>query len=509
MTAPAVAPPKNLGRAVAKGAAWILAVRLVRRSIGVVSTLILARLLTPADFGVYALAMSVYVLVELMRAFGFGLALIQKQDATDGHYDTGWTLGILFSVVCTVVLVTVAPIAAHILDEPKLEPVLRFVSLLFLIEAAINIGTINFQKHMTFDKYFNMQVAAKVAAFLVTVPMAFILKSYWAMLYGLLAAACARVVLSYMMSPYRPRLRLPYWREMLSFSTWLQVNNIIDYANRHAANFMVSRASGVAGVGMLSMSRDLGKIIMDVAQPINQAAYPAYARVNHDVLQVRDIFSKVVGNLLVMGIAMGVGVSSTAHLIVPTMLGSQWLSIVPLIHWFALVSIFELLVFSANRVMIAVGRPRWATFIISVRLVLYLSSMSLLLPMFGVVGVAYAALWTLILVLLYSLYLLKRVICFELKRFLYMLYKPMVAALVMRIAISLLFPEHWAEEHVTMQVIQMLAAVCLGAFCFTGVLLMLWMLESRPEGPESHFLTILWEKTGLFGFLLGKSKKKQ
>lgn len=508
MNTPAAAP-KNLGRSVAKGAAWIMAVRLVRRSIGAVSTLILARLLTPADFGVYALAMSVYVLVELMKAFGFGMALIQKQDATDGHYDTAWTLGILFSVICAVSLFVSAPFAAGVLDEPKLLPVLQFTALLFLVEAAINIGVINFQKHMTFDKYFNMQVTAKVAAFLVTVPMAFLLESYWAMLYGLLAAASARVVLSYTMSSYRPRLRLPYWREMLGFSTWLQVNNIIDYVNRHAANFMVSRVSGVSGVGMLSLSKDLGQIIMDVVQPINQAAYPAYARVNNDVLQVRNIFSNVAGNLLVMGIAMGVGVSSTAHLLVPSMLGSQWLSIVPLVQWFALVSIFELLVFSANRVMIAVGHPHWATLIISLRLVLFLSSMSVMLPMFGVIGVAYANLLTLALVLVFSLYMLKRVICFELTQFFYMLYKPAMAALVMSISIGTLFPEHWSEASVPMQVVQLFAAIVLGAGCYTGVLLSLWMLESRPEGPESHFLKLVWEKTGMLGFLLPKRERQQ
>lgn len=498
--------PKNLGRSVAKGAAWIMAGRLVRRSIGVVSTLILARLLTPADFGIYALAMSVYVLVELVSAFGFSMALIQKQGATDGHYDTAWTLGLLFSLICTLLLFTLAPFAANVLDEPKLVPVLQFVSLLFFVEATVNIGTVNFQKHMTFDKYFNMHVTAKIAAFLVTVPTAFILKSYWAMLYGLLAAALARVVLSYTMSPYRPRLRLPYWREMLSFSTWLQVNNVIDYVNRHAANFMVSRVSGVAGVGMLSMSKDLGQIIMDVVQPINQAAYPAYARVNNDVLLVRDTFSSVVGNLVVLGIAIGVGVSSTAHLLVPSMLGSQWLSIVPLIQWFALVSIFELLVFSANRLMVAVGHPRWATLIIAVRLVLFLSSMSMMLPMYGVIGVAYATLFTLALVLIFSLYILKRVIFFELKRFCYMLYKPVMAALVMSIAIGIIFPEHWSEASVPMQVVQLFAAIVLGAVCYTSVLLSLWMLESRPEGPESHFLKLVWEKTGMLGFLLPKTK---
>lgn len=508
MNTPA-APPKNLGRAVAKGAAWTLAIRLVRRSIGLISTLILARLLTPADFGVYALAMSVYALVELMKAFGFGMALIQKRDATDGHYDTVWTLGLIFSLVCTLLLFVASPFAAGALGEPRLVPVLQFISLLFLVEAVKNVGIINFQKYMTFDKSFKLQVTAKVAAFLVTVPMAFILKNYWAMLWGLLAAACVRVVLSYVMSPYRPRLRLTYWREMLSFSAWLQFNNTIDYMNRHVANFMVSRVSGISGVGILNMAKEFGQVLMDVAHPINQAAYPAYARVNNNRLQVRNIFYDVAGNLLVVGIAMGVGLSSAAHLLVPSLLGSQWLNLVPLVQWFALAAILEFLVFSTNRVMIAMGLPRWATLIIAARLVLFLCALLVMLPLFDVVGVAYATMASLALVLLVSLYTLKRIIHFELKRFFYMLYKPVVAALVMSVSIGVLFPEHWSEASVPMQLVQLFAAVAVGSVCYMGVLLGLWFLESRPEGPESHFLKLIWEKTGMLGFLLPEGERRR
>lgn len=498
--------PKNLGRAVAKGAAWTLAIRLVRRSIGLISTLVLARLLTPADFGVYALAMSVYALVELMKAFGFGMALIQKRDATDGHYDTVWTLGLLFSLLCTLLLFVASPWVAGTLDEPRLVPVLQFISLLFLLEAFKNVGIINFQKYMTFDKSFKLQVAAKVAAFLVTVPLAFILRNYWAMLWGLLASACVRVVLSYIMSPYRPRLRFPYWREMLSFSAWLQFNNTIDYMNRHVANFMVSRASGISGVGMLNMAKEFGQILMDVAHPINQAAYPAYARVNHDRLQVRSIFYDVLGNLLVVGVAMGVGLSVTAHMLVPSLLGNQWLNLVPLVQWFALAAILEFLVFSTNRVMIAMGLPRWATVIIATRLGLFLCALLVMLPLFGVIGVAYATMASLSLVLVVSLYTLKRIIGFELKQFFYMLYKPVVAALAMSLSVGMLFPEQWLGASVAMQLAQLGAAVAVGSVCYMVVLLGLWTLESRPEGPESHFLKLIWEKTGMLGFLLPREK---
>src|SRR4051812_34585881 len=95
------------------GAAWMMSVRLVDRSIGLASTVILARLLAPADFGMVAMAMGVVALLELFSAFGLDSALIQKIDIGRAHYDTAWTFQLLFGVFIGVGLLAFAwPAAA-------------------------------------------------------------------------------------------------------------------------------------------------------------------------------------------------------------------------------------------------------------------------------------------------------------------------------------------------------------------------------------------------------------
>src|SRR5450755_2679114 len=82
----------------ARGAAWMVLFRLFDRSIGIVSTTVLARLLVPADFGLVAMAMSVIAIVELATAFSFEMALIQKPDPLREHFNTAWTLNILVAL---------------------------------------------------------------------------------------------------------------------------------------------------------------------------------------------------------------------------------------------------------------------------------------------------------------------------------------------------------------------------------------------------------------------------
>ncbi len=82
--------------------------KLTERSIGLISTIILARLLIPEDFGLIAMAMSIIAILELLGAFGFDVAIIQNQQAERKHYDTAWTYNVLFAIGSTLILALLA-----------------------------------------------------------------------------------------------------------------------------------------------------------------------------------------------------------------------------------------------------------------------------------------------------------------------------------------------------------------------------------------------------------------
>ena len=109
------------GSQIAKGAAWLIGFKLLDKSIGLVSTLVLVRVLTPSDFGLVAMATAVVALLELMGAFGFDAALIQRQDTTRGHFDTAWTFNVIFGSSVALLLVALALPAAGFYREPRLE----------------------------------------------------------------------------------------------------------------------------------------------------------------------------------------------------------------------------------------------------------------------------------------------------------------------------------------------------------------------------------------------------
>lgn len=163
-------PKTSLRSAVLKGAAWSLALRWGMRLLGLLSTVLLARLLSPSDFGLVAMAMLVVAFVQAWLAFGVDTALIQNQDATREHYDTAWTIRILQGVVVAIGVAAAAPFAATYFEEPRITAVLLVLSFAILLGASANIGVVAFRKDLEFDKEFRFQIIGKILGFVVTLP---------------------------------------------------------------------------------------------------------------------------------------------------------------------------------------------------------------------------------------------------------------------------------------------------------------------------------------------------
>jgi len=161
--------------------------KLVERGLGLVSTIILARLLLPQDFGLVAMAMSLVAGLELMGAFSFDIALIQNQNAERRHYDTVWTFNALFAAFCALALLVLAKPAAQVCQEHRLENITYVLAFATLVGGFENIGIVFFRKELTFAKEFRFMLRKRLVGFFVTIPLAFTLESYWALVAGIVA----------------------------------------------------------------------------------------------------------------------------------------------------------------------------------------------------------------------------------------------------------------------------------------------------------------------------------
>jgi len=144
-----------------KAAAWTLAARQAERLLGIASIAILARVLSPSEFGIVAMAGSVVALVEVLAAFGFDWALMRVPTRTRAHYDTAWTLRVISGFVIFVVLAAAAYPAAIYFRQPAVAGIVVAMGANSVIGSLENIGIVDFRLQMRFDREFRLRTAAK------------------------------------------------------------------------------------------------------------------------------------------------------------------------------------------------------------------------------------------------------------------------------------------------------------------------------------------------------------
>ena len=191
------APEQPIRERVFHGAAWMLTLRVCDRLIGLVSVAVLARLLVPADFGVVALAQSLIALIALFGAFGLETALIQNRNAERKHYDTVWTFNVLFAAFMAAALALSARPTADFYGDARLVAVVLILAAAQFVRGFSNVGVVGFQKELEFDREFRLRMATRITTtFAVTLPAAFLLQDFRALVAGSFTAALLEVVLS-------------------------------------------------------------------------------------------------------------------------------------------------------------------------------------------------------------------------------------------------------------------------------------------------------------------------
>lgn len=463
----------------------MLAFKMLDKVTGLVSTIILARMLTPGDFGLVAMAMVLLGAMYLLVSFSFDVSLIQKQNATRDDYDTAWTFTILFSAICAVILAIAAGPAAVFYREPRLEMVMYVLAFTFFIQGCANIGPVIFRVEMRFDQEFKYLLSKRLSTFLVTIPLALYLQSYWALVFGQLAGHSISVITSYIISDYRPRLCMKAKLELFHSSKWLMLSNIVGFITNFAAQFTIGRIAGAQVLGVYSIATEISTLpTTELIAPINRAAFPGYAKAASDINVLRSSFLKVIASIALFAIPAGIGIIAVAEYLVPAVLGWKWLAAIPVIQIMSIYGVIQALQTNISYVYLAQGNMRKVTLINAAQAALLVMLLIPAVHYWGVIGAAFASLTAIVLMIPVNQYLIARCLNLPTTEFLRKIVRPFIAALVMGGVIMLLKQTLTLEPVTHQYVLALLLCVGVGALVYAATIYIMWRLAGAPDGPE-------------------------
>jgi PST family polysaccharide transporter len=483
---------------IASGAGWMVLFRLIDRSLGVISTLVLARLLVPEDFGLVAMAMSLLAIIELATSFNFEVALIQRAEVQRIHYDTAWTLNVLLAMACGAVTALLAYPTALFYGEPRLTSLLLVLAGGWLLSGLENIGIVDFRRNLDFRREFKFLAVRRALSFALTIALAVSLHSYWALVVGSVGGKLLGVGLSFLMHPFRPRPSVKAARELMSFSGWMLASNLIYVLQIKIPHIVVGRTLGAGPLGLLTVATDIAQLpTSDLIAPINRAVFPGYSRMAEDLALLRATFVDVVAVVVFIAIPAAIGIGAVAEPLVRTMLGDKWIDAVPVIQVLSLASAVAAL--SSNNVAayLALGRPRLLTLVVSIRLCILVPTAIVLTRALGLLGAAFAELIASLMLLGVSLPLLFNRLGLSYLPFISRIWRPTVASGLMAAAVHLVLQSMPSESGVR-SAIALLAGVVVGVLSYSLAVLLLWQASGRPEGAEAILirrLKVAWRST--------------
>jgi len=328
---------------VVKGSAVLLISKLVLRLGGLISMLILARLLDQKDFGLVAIASSFVFLFDILSDAGTQQYIVQKKDLTDDDLNTAWTLNLILKGISWLVFVLCVPLITDFFDTQELTNILLVISLTLPIAGLENTGIFLFYRNFDFTPVLKITTIEKIASLIVVISLAIIYRSYWAMVTGVLLTFSIRTLASYHYSSFRPTLSLRNVLEQWAFSKWLLLKGGVGFSRAEFDTFMVTKLFGVEFVGGYNMMKNIANIPgRDLIAPATEPLLTSFAKVREDKERLNYQISLSLFVVCLISFPIASYTYFFADNIVFVLLGAEWLS------FSSVLSIMSLLILAAT-----------------------------------------------------------------------------------------------------------------------------------------------------------------
>lgn len=466
--------------------------RFADRALGIVSVAILARLLSPDDFGLVAMAMAVVGVVELLGAFGFDVAIIQKKDVARAHLDTVWTLSAALGLFNAALVCLLAYPAAAFYGDQRLVAIMLSVAAYVAFGGFTNVGVVLFRKEMRFRQEFIYLLSRRIVGFVAAISLAYILRSYWALVIGSVVAAAMGVGLSFAMHPYRPQLSLSSLGDIFGFSKWLFLNNLLLFIGGRSSDFIIGKFAGPSALGMYNLALEISTVpTVHMVAPINRVTLAAYARVTGSLEALRAEYSRVLAFVTLFVAPAGVGISVTASPLVTVLLGEKWLAAIPLVELLGLFGAVSGVSASNGMVYLSIGRSSLVALLQASYVVVLVPTLIFATIRLGTLGAAWAVLACTLLFTAVDFALLLRVLNMGVLAVARVLWRPLLASLAMWGIVSMV--DHLAGATVTtlQSFARLILLVGTGAVTYCALVTLLWLAAGRPEGAEKVLQRII------------------
>ncbi len=461
---------QQLGSRAVRGIAWTGGGQVLRQIVALGTSVLLARLLSPEDFGVFALTFFAAQVAQMFSDFGVGSAIVQKRDTSEPVLSTCFWLNIFGAVTCAIVLISLGPFLADYFRQPAIAPLTMAIALNLLINGAMVIPQSILMLKMDFPSLAKAQVIGSVIASATAISVAAAGAGVWALAAQPIAGSLTTLILCTKWSGWQVRAVFRYEsiRHMVGFSMHLLGFTIIGFLARQVHVVVIGRMLGSAPLGIFNMVSSVTYLpIFQVSAVVVRVLFPTLANLQDDPQRLRTVYLKAVSAIAALTFPMMVGVAAVADDLVAVVFGSAWSNMTPILRIVCWATLVQSVATTAGTVLMSTGNTR-AAFHNTVGFLVAMIIAQLIGVQWGLIGAAIA--FAIVSIASYFALIISALarISMPIKYFLRAIFGPLAASLVM---FASLLPIQAMLADVSPPARLVLTIICGAAIYMLGILL--------------------------------------
>ena len=393
------------------GVSWVSSFRFTSRIIATGRSILLARILTPAQFGVFGIASIILSFLEILTETGVNIFLIQEKGNIDRFVNSAWIISIIRGIIICLIILLTSPLMVNFFDMPDLYRFLFLISLVPLVRGFINPSIVKYQKNLQFQKEFYLRMGIYVFDSIISIFLAMVLRDASGFVWGLIAGAILEVILSFILFRPRPSMRFKFnlIKQIINRGKWVTAYGIFNYIAQQGDNIIVAKLLGANPVGIYQMGYRLSTMpISEISDVVNKVVFPVYSKISHEKERLIRAFKRTVFTVSIPVVSLSLIIFFLPQSFFELILGPQWTEITSVIKILVIYGMLRAISGVSSSLFLSLGKQNFVAGMTFIRFFALAVTIVPLTTNYGIMGASLSALLSVIAELPFiGIYILK------------------------------------------------------------------------------------------------------
>ncbi|OGH19104.1 MAG: hypothetical protein A3D74_02120 [Candidatus Levybacteria bacterium RIFCSPHIGHO2_02_FULL_37_13] len=379
-----------------RGISWIGFFRIATRGISYVRIVILARILTPSQFGAVDIALLTLSITEIFTETGINIFLYQQKEKIDKYINTAWVVSIVRGLFIGLIILIFASSIAQFFNSQIAYSLLIASTFVPIFRGFINPSIAKFVKDLQFRKEFYYRTSIFLIESIASVFFVLLLQSPIGIIFGLIVGALFEIIFSFAIVKPQPRFKFEkeLFRQVISRGKWLTATGIFNFLYHNGDNIIVGKLLGTGALGLYQRAYSISMLpITEVSDTFGKVTLPVFVKMSDDIARLKRAYLRSLLLISVIVVPVGALIFMFPQLVIMIILGSQWVDSAPALQILTLFGVIRAISISSLSPFYAVKRQEYVS---QITFVGFLGLAITIIPfvnMWGLVGAAYSALF--------------------------------------------------------------------------------------------------------------------